>query len=191
MYYIGLFALFYCPRRPFFRKIWLPCLFVCLLIFTVTCLSRKEARFYLLDMHGKHTVLVYLRHKVFVVGTGIPADKIKNALYRTGADRAEGVFSFSSSVPKHELKEFVPVGTTVYPLTSNAWVGDRWIFGDVTIRLQWDGERIGYSGSSKDRVVYCFSTQTKSFCIQDNGSSIRTAGGLLTGKRNSTLFYQI
>lgn len=191
MYFIGLFALFYLPQKPFFRKIWLPCLVMCGLILSVIFFTRKEVRFYLLDEYGKRTVLVQMHHKTFVVGTGIAPDKIRNALYRTGSAKADGVFSFSSTAPKKELKDCLPVGKTVYPLTSDAWVGDTWMFGDITVRLQWNGNKKGYSGSSKDRVAYCFTARNTNFCITDGGSAVRTADKIFTAKRNSTVFYQI
>lgn len=98
------------------------------------------------------------------------------------------------------LAQQMPVAQEIVPFTSNAWPGEQWQFGLLTITLRWglytdeNGmliERRGYSGSKEDVVSYCFKDEKIDFCVGANGRFVATKDKQIFSKRNKTVSLKI
>ena len=199
-YFIGLFLLFNLSVKTVFRKCVFPCIIlICGLLF-YSYQNNRHTHIYLLNEWGKNTVLVKTpSRQVFVFGSEISGDKIRQALFRVGAGRVTGEFAFSAKQAKLPLQDFVPVEKRVIPFT-DAWPTESWTFDQTRIELLWgifcrkDAScRIqkGYTGTKHDGTSYCVSLEQESFCIGANGSFIMHGDKRIFAKQNKTVSLKI
>ena len=200
-YYTGLFLFFQNPRTSFFRFLWKPCLVVILLCMIWNFLDQKPTKVYLLNEYHKNVVLVKTAQgQTFVVGAGIKADKIKEALYRIGRKEVTGWLHFSNALPKETLNTQVKVAQEIFPFGTQTWPGDTLVFGDTIVTVHWgfyidkDGilqVRKGYSGSKEDSVSYCFQNADSHFCVGAHGKFIQTGSKIIVSEKNQTVLLKI
>lgn len=200
-YFIGLFFVFNWPLKPLIRKTWIVGAVLILGMLAYSFYNHQRIRIALLDQYGTQTVLVRTPSKqVFVFGTSLKPEQLKNALYAMGVTRVTGEFGFSAKKPKEPLTGLMPVSSVVFPF-ADAWPGDIWTFKDTSVLLAWgfrrgpDGSLTqvkGYSGTKQDEISYCITVKQTHFCLGGNGRFIwQENGRFVFSKRNQTILHKI
>ena len=195
-YYVGLFGVLHAPIKKWHRVllIIIPILMVGFLM--AHYFAQNRTRVYLLDEWYKNVAIVKIKHgPIFVVGEGLPPEKIKNALYKVGHLHADAVLLTQTKPSKFKYDELAP--HIIRPF-EDFWptqtVGK---FGQTDVFVQWgihatkEGRiwyNTGYSGSKKDDASYCFKVgEDPAFCIGAAARFVLLQDQVVTSEVNKTV----
>lgn len=195
-YYVGLFGVLHAPIQKWRRALLviIPILIVGLLI--AHYFAQNRTRVYLLDEWYKNVAIVKIKHgPIFVVGEGLPPEKIKNALYKVGHRHADAVLLTQTKPSKFKYDELAP--RLIRPF-EDFWPGKEvGKFGQTDVSLQWgihvtkEGRiwyNTGYSGSNNDDVSYCFKVgEAPAFCIGAAARFVLWQDKMVTSEVNRTI----
>ena len=195
-YYVGLFGVLHAPIKKWHRVllIIIPILMVGFLM--AHYFAQNRTRVYLLDEWYENVAIVKIKHgPIFVVGEGLPPEKIKNALYKVGHLHADAVLLTQTKPSKFKYDELAP--HIIRPF-EDFWptqtVGK---FGQTDVFVQWgihatkEGRiwyNTGYSGSKKDDASYCFKVGgDPAFCIGAAARFVLLQDQVVTSEVNKTV----
>ncbi len=181
-YYAALFWAFHAPLKKFARTLIVPVLMIMIVSLSVQFFYNRQTRVYILDEWYKNVVLVKTSGgQVFVVGAQLAPDKISNALRKVGRLQAEAVLLTDVNPSKFDYTGLAPV--IIRPF-ENTWPDEsHWTFGQTSVKLIWGlhetkagriWQQVGYSGTDKDDVSYCFAVNNQpEFCVGAHGKFVR------------------
>ena len=172
-YYAVLFWVFHIPQKAFAKKLLIPTVVIILGALSLQIYNNSQTKVYILDEWYKNTVLVKTDGNLFVVGPQLNPEKIQNALRKVGYLKAQAVFITEIKPSKFNYTGLASL--VVYPFENNWPEETDWTFGKTSVKLIWGlhetqtgrlWQNVGYSGSEKDDVSYCFAVKKQTeFCV--------------------------
>ena len=195
VYYAALFWVFHLPQKRFAKKLLIPVIVIMIGALGLQMYNNRQTKVYILDEWYKNAVLVKTGENVFVVGPQLDPDKIQNALHKLGYFKAKAVFITDTKPSKFDYAELAPL--VVYPFKNNWPEETDWTFGKTSVKLIWGlhetqtgrlWQNVGYSGSEKDDVSYCFRVKKQpEFCVGAAAKFVRLENRILEPVVNQTV----
>ena len=180
-YYAALFLVFHLPRKSFVKKLAIPLAVVIIGALGTQFVINQHTRVYLLDEWYKNAALVKTSGHLFVVGPQLAPEKIQQALRKLGRLHADAVLITDTKPSKFDYTALAPL--VIRPFENNWPEQTHWTFGKTSIKLIWGlhetqygrlWQNVGYSGSEKDDVSYCFAVNKRpEFCVGAGAKFIR------------------
>lgn len=194
-YYAGLFWLLHARVKGFYKKGGIATGIVIVSALGWQAVAGSHDKVYLLDEWYKSVAMVQLKNgDVFVVGDSLAPEKIKNALYKLGHKQATAVLLNAPDSKKYDYHTLAP---TVLHAFVDVWAEDTLQVGKTTVRATWgmhvtkEGRiwyNTGYTGSKKDELSYCFTTnKTPEFCVGAGARFVQTTHGIISAGVNQTV----
>lgn len=204
-YYFILFWVFHIPCKSFAKKMAPFCAAGALLCTGGQLVYQSSGRAWILREWNKTSVLVHTkRGETLLFGTGIKAQKLKQAVYKSGRRQIDRVFVTSVSQTDiknaQELAESIPVGELIYAYPGAVWPGDSWPLKNGEIKTIWgkhctrEGEiysRRGYSGQKTETMSFVLREGSTQWLLGAGGFCALTPHGVWQSQRNRTVSFPI
>ena len=197
-YYAGLFGLFNLPYRKFVRKYFFCAAVLCTAVLAVQHFYFAGPRVCLIRSGNWGTAIVQTRREFFVVGDTLPADKLRNALYKLGTPRTTALLGLRAERPKEDVSPLAQ--QVIFPFEADNWPEKDYMFGNTRVQLTWGlwrtknntiYQKEGYGGRGNKSVSYCFYFEDKKVCVGAGGTFILNGDSVFLGKQNRTVCQKI
>lgn len=197
-YYTVLFGLFNLPYKNFAKKYFCCAGCLCLAVFAVQHFYFAEPQVCLVRAGNRGTVFIRTREELFVAGDTLPADKLRNALYKLGTRRATAILGLRAGHPKSDFSALAR--QVIYPFEADNWPEKDYLFGNTRVQLTWgifpakNGgiyQKEGYGGKGNKSVSYCFYFENKKACVGAGGTFVLIGDKRILGKQNRTVCEKI
>ena len=196
VYYVGLFGILHAPIKAWRRILIIAVPVTMLSLGVIGYIRENHTRVYLLNEWYKNVAIVKMKQgPVFVVGNGLSAEKVKNALHKLGRRQADAVLITDTKPSKFKYDEIS--SQVVYPFDVSWPTETVGQFGRVRVLILWgihatkEGRiwyNTGYSGAKQDDVSYCFTTAIEpDFCVGAGARFVSWKGNLVQTVINETL----
>ena len=198
VYYAGLFLLFHLPQKEFVRRIYKPVLLGMAGILILQGSLFSHSRVWLLNDWNKNSILLVTSEgKRILIGAEIEAEKLANAVLKTGSKKID-LLMINQEIDKQlkeaeNLQKYITVKNIILPF-ADIWPEEEINLGKIKITAQWGWllnreknlwQNRGYTGG-RDSLSYQIKGENFSFTTAGNNRFILSEEKRIDNLRNGT-----